>query len=390
MGPLSRSRTSRTSGIPRGGTGVIKQRSTGRTCLRVGVIGSGSFAVECHIPGLQALSQVKVTAICGRNYERTRMIADQFGIQSVYTDYRELCAQPDIEAVTIVTPNAFHAEQAVTAFQYGKHVLCEKPLARTMSEARVMLKAAVASGKVHLVNFMYRYLCGVRELRRRVLAGDIGEPYLLRVQYDGWRGLNPEWNIGWRERHDLSGGGELLDHGSHLFDIARFLFGRIEHVTGFLHRIPRKRPDVTNGLMADVETDDIAAAWFRHECGVRGQWFASRATPRSEENGWLEVTGPEGALRASLSRGTVDRLQMCRPTQTSWEPLQLPAAASDGLPHSLTGMMNSFVDACIRGHSNPEVDATFVDGVAAQQGLDAVMLANEHLAWVPLSDVSGS
>ena len=235
MGQLSRSRS---SGAPRGSTGEAKQRGTGRTCVRMGVIGSGAFAAACHIPGLQAQSQAEVTAICGRNYEHTRTVAEQFGIPSVYTDYRELCARPDIDAVTIVTPNAFHAEQAVTAFQYGKHVLCEKPLARTMTEARVMLEAAIASGKVHHVNFMYRHLSGVRELKRQVRAGDIGEPYLLRVQYDGWRGLNPDWKIGWRERQELSGGGELLDHGSHLFDIARFLFGRIEHVTGFLHRIP--------------------------------------------------------------------------------------------------------------------------------------------------------
>jgi predicted dehydrogenase len=289
-----------------------------------------------------------------------------------------------------VTPNAFHAEQAVMALQYGKHVLCEKPMARTMTEARVMLEAANASGKVHQVNFMYRHLYGVRELKRRVLAGDIGEPYLLRVQYDGWRGLNPDWKIGWRERQELSGGGELVDHGSHLFDIARFLFGRIEHVTGFLHRIHRKQPDVTNGLIADVETDDIAAAWFQHECGIRGQWFASRATPRSEENGWLEVIGPEGALRASLGRGTVDQLQISRPKQISWEPLPLPAASGEGLPHCLTASMNRFVDACIKGYSDLEVDATFIDGVAAQQSLEAVMVANDRLAWVPLSDISGS
>ena len=147
---------------------------------------------------------------------------------------------------------------------------------------------------------------------------------------------------------------------------------------------------MTNGLMTDVETDDIAAAWFRHECGIRGQWFASRATPRSEENGWLEVIGPEGALRASLGRGTVDRLQISRPKQISWQPLPLPAAAGEGLPHCLTATMSSFVDACIKGHSDPKVDATFIDGVAAQQSLEAVMVANDRLALVPLSDISAS
>jgi predicted dehydrogenase len=290
--------------------------------------------------------------------------------------------------VTIVTPNAFHAEQAMTALQYGKHVLCEKPLARTLSEAQAMLDIALESKKVHHVNFPYRHLYGVQELRRRVRGGDIGDPYLLRIQYDGWKGLNPEWRISWRECQALAGGGELYDHGSHLFDIARFLFGRIERVTGFVHRIARKQPDASTNLLTEVETDDIAAAWFRHESRIRGQWFVSRATPRTGENGWLEVSGTKGALRASLSRGAIDRLETCRPDETSWHTVPLPAAADDGHPHCLTASMSSFIDACMKGQSNSEIDATFVDGVAAQQSLDAVLRANEEFIWVHLSDVS--
>ena len=237
--------------------------------------------------------------------------------------------------------------------------------------------------------FTFRYLFGVRELKRRILAGDIGAPYLVRVQYDGWWGLSPDWKAGWREQQESAGGGVLHDYGSHLFDIARFLFGPIECVTGFLHWIPRKQPHVAYDLMIDVETDDIAGAWFRHTSGIRGQWFVSRATPHFADNGWLEVIGPEGALRASLSRGSIDCLQTSGPKQSSWESLPLPAAASDGKPHALTAMMCSFVDSCITGQSNPEVDATFIDGMAAQQGLDAVMLANDRLVWVSPSDISG-
>jgi len=381
MRPISQSRPPEATDE---NTTTPKMRRMNTTRVRVGVIGSGTFAVEGHISNLQSHSQAEVAAICGRNKDRTNAIADQFGIPAVYTDYRELCALPDIEAVTIVTPNAFHAEQAVAAFHCGKHVLCEKPLGTTLAEAQVMLDAAIASGAIHHVNFPYRRLYGVRELKRRVQAGDIGNPYLLRIQYDGWKGLNPDWSIGWRERHELAGGGELYDHGSHLFDIARFVLGRIEQVTGFMHRIPRKQPDASSGFLAEVETDDIAAAWFLHECRVRGQWFVSRATPCTEENGWLEVTGTRGALRASLSRGSVDRLQVSRPNHTSWEHLPLPAAASDGLPHALTAGMFSFVDACVKGYSNPEVDATFVDGFAAQQGLDAVVRANEQFVWIQL------
>ena len=104
---------------------------------------------------------------------------------------------------------------------------------------------------------------------------------------------------------------------------------------------------------------------------------------------WLEVIGPEGALRASLSRGSIDCLQASGPKQGSWESLPLLAAASDGKPHAVTAMTCSFVDSCIKGQSSPEVDATFIDGVAVQQGLDAVMSANDRFVWVSPSDISG-
>jgi predicted dehydrogenase len=138
-------------------------------------------------------------------------------------------------------------------------------------------------------------------------------------------------------------------------------------------------------VLTPVQTDDIAAAWFRHESGVRGQWFISRATPRYTENGHLEVIGPEGALKASLSRGKMDMLKVSRPNRPDWEELPLPEEAGDGKPHSLGIMMRSFVDACLRGKRDETVDASFVDGLAAQQGLSAVVEANKQLTWIPLN-----
>src|SRR5207237_341647 len=130
-----------------------------------------------------------------------------------------------------------------------------------------------------------------------------------------------------------------------------------------------------------------AAAWFRHESGARGQWFMSRATPPHSENGYLEVIGPEGALRTSLSRGNVERLRVSRPASPQWEDLPLPEEAGDGKPHGLGLMMRSFVDACLRGRLDGDIDASFVDGLAAQQGLAAVIQANESYTWVRLADV---
>jgi len=354
--------------------------------LRVGVIGAGGFAEVCHVPGLQSHPEAEVVALCGRREEHARAMADRLGVPDVHTDYRELCARDDLDAVTITTPNAVHAEQAECAFAHGKHVFCEKPLGMDVAEVRRMLFAGRASGKVHQVAFTFRYTYGVRELRRRVRAGDIGEPYYVRLQWDGWGGLRPDWKIGWREQQALSGGGMLFDMGSHLFDLAQFALGPFEDVTGFLHHLPRERTHALTGEPAPVETDDMAGALFRFASGARGEWFMSRITPPHADNGYLEVIGPEGALQAALSRGNTERLRVSRPGAPAWEDLPLPEGAYDGTPHALGIMMRSFVDACFRGALDGDVDASFEDGLLVQQGLGAVIRADRERVWVGVEE----
>ncbi|MGZ9159217.1 MAG: hypothetical protein ACXW36_10180, partial [Nitrospira sp.] len=118
------------------------------------------------------------------------------------------------------------------------------------------------------------------------------------------------------------------------------------------------------------------------EDGVRGQWFASRATPCSFEKAYIEVVGQDGALRASLSRGSVDTLKISRPTKQIWEEVCLPDQASDAQPHSLAIMMGSFVDACLRGRLDENVDASFYDGVAAQRAIQGVSQSSSRPDWV--------
>ncbi|MEO7819104.1 MAG: Gfo/Idh/MocA family oxidoreductase, partial [Actinomycetota bacterium] len=301
----------------------------------------------------------------------------------VHTDYLDLCARSDLDAITIVTPNSEHAEHAVAALASGKHVFCEKPMAINVTQARQMVRAAVMSGKIHQMAFTYRYLYGVQELRRRVRRGDIGVPYHLRAHFNSWEGLQPAFPIGFRGTLALAGGGVLYDMGPHLFDLARFMFGPIQTVSGFSQHIPRQR---VGGRIAtaDIETDDLATAWFTHENGVLGQWVASRVTPSYAGKAHIEVVGHEGALRASLSRGNVDVLRVSTPTRPEWQELPLPEEAQDQLPSCAGIMMRSFVDACLRGKLDGDVDASFYDGLAAQQAIAAVTEATTQLTWVRL------
>ena len=326
------------------------------------------------MPGLLAHEGAEVVAICG-NARRARTLADKFGIADALDDVEALCRRDDIDAITIASRNSNHLTQALTAFRHGKHVFCEKPLGVDTSECRAMLDAAHSSGRVHRVAFVFRYNYGVRELRRRVRDGDIGEPFYCRIQYDNWDRLKDGWQPGWR---DLAGHGLLMDMGPHLFDIARFAIGPIERAIGFTQKITR------SSEARDDTADDLFNAWTRHSGGVRGQFFVSRATPSLTRNGYLEVIGTDGALKAALSRGAYDSLEASKPSAPEWVALPLPPAASDKQPHCLALMMGSFVDACLRSAPDPEVDATFEDGLAAQQAIEATLVSESTGRWTEI------
>lgn len=336
------------------------------------------------MPGLQSHPRADVVAICGRRRERAQAIAERFNIPQVYTDYQELCANPDIDAVTVVSPNVDHAPHVRAVLAAHKHVFCEKPLAMNLLDARKMTSLAQNSGMIHQVAFTFRYLDGIRELRRRVQRGDIGSPYYLRMHWEVWDAMKKDYKIGYRDKSGLAGHGVLFDVGAHLFDLARFVLGPIQSTAGFFKKVPRQRMDPRVRKLAEVETDDMAAAWFLHENGVQGQWFASRVTPFFEHKSHIEVIGTEGALRATLGRGFYDVLQASSPRKFGWKNIPLPIQARDKSPHALGIMMRSFVDACMRGKLNPETDASFHDGLATQYALSAVLTSNTRRRWVPI------
>ena len=144
-------------------------------------------------------------------------------------------------------------------------------------------------------------------------------------------------------------------------------------------------PHNDSGELMEIETDDIVNAWIQHQNGLRGQFFISRVTPPFAELGYLEVIGSEGALKAALSRGGVDFLKASKPDSPEWINLPLPQEASDGKNHALDMMMHGFVDSCLAGEINREVDACFEDGCAAQFAMSALMKSQTSMRWENIS-----
>ena len=213
-------------------------------------------------------------------------------------------------------------------------------------------------------------------------AGDIGKPFYVRIQYDSWSGLPPGRKMEGAKTAS-TGGGLLFDLGSHLFDIVRFILGPIDSVAGFVHGL--RHPCTGEEPVSDKgpQTAEVVAAWFTQSDGVRGQWFLGGLTPPFAEYGYLEVIGFEGALKASLSRGTIDILKVSRPANPAWEELPLPAEAKAGKPHCLTNMMHSFVQACLLDSLDGDIDASFHDGLASQRCMAEVLKSAQSFGSIP-------
>ncbi|HWQ11676.1 MAG TPA: Gfo/Idh/MocA family oxidoreductase [Roseiflexaceae bacterium] len=191
--------------------------------VRFGIIGAGAIATRGHIPSLQRVPGAQVVAICDTNLERARQAAAQFNIPHVFSDFRDVVAHAEVDAVTIGVPNAFHAPAALAALEAGKHVLCEKPLATSVADGEAMVAAARRAGRILAVNMSNRPRPEFLALRAAVQEGRLGKvSYALgrMIRRSGIPGFGS-----WFTRKDLAGGGATMDIGVHMLDAVLWILG---------------------------------------------------------------------------------------------------------------------------------------------------------------------
>ena len=170
--------------------------------------------------------QPDLAVLCGRDATKAAAAAEKLGWRSVETDWRALLGRDDVQLVDVCSPGGTHAEIAVAALDAGKHVLCEKPLANTVDEARAMVAAASRAarhGVRSMVGYSYRRVPAVALARRLVEQGRIGEIRHVRAQYlQDWI-VDPEFPLVWRLQRSAAGSGALGDIGAHIVDMAQYL-----------------------------------------------------------------------------------------------------------------------------------------------------------------------
>lgn len=204
--------------------------------LKVALVGVGAAAQVNHLPALKKLPEVELVALCDRDAEKAARVAQKFGVPHAYSRFEDLLADETIDAVDITTPNYLHAPMAVAALESGKHVLCERPLARSGTEAAAMAKAARKADRMLMCALQHRFRPDAQLLRRFVEKGDLGQVFHAKA---GWLRQRTEWDSDeWRALKRESGGGVVLDLGFHMLDLSLWVLGdpQVESVTASVHR----------------------------------------------------------------------------------------------------------------------------------------------------------
>jgi len=288
-----------------------------RPSLGIGVVGY-AFMGAAHAHAWRTAPHMfdlpltpAMVALCGRDAAAVRAAADRQGWASAETDWRKLIARPDIQLVDICTPGDLHAEIAIAALDAGKHVLCEKPLANTPTEAEAMTAAAeraATRGVRSMVGFNYRRVPALALARSLVADGRLGEIRHVRATYlQDWL-TDSSFPLTWRLQRARAGSGALGDLGAHIIDLAQYLTGEpITAVSGSLTTFVGQRP--VPGSAADqpetgtVTVDDAAVFSARLGAGVTlGSFEVSRFAAGRKNALRIELNGSLGSVAFDLER----------------------------------------------------------------------------------------
>ncbi|HAN47200.1 MAG TPA: oxidoreductase [Cyanobacteria bacterium UBA8156] len=355
--------------------------------MRVGILGTG-FGRAVHLPALQSLPGVAVTALWGRDRDRTQAIAQEAGIPHAFwgEDWAELYSAVDIVAVT--TPPFLHFPQAQGALTAGKPVLLEKPITLNTQQARQLQELAIAQRCPVAVNFEFRLVPAWRSFAELLTSGMLGQLRYVTVDWlvQGRADRQRPWN--WYAQRDL-GGGVLGAVGSHAFDYLHWLVGPATAVLGDLSTVIPHRPD-GSGQLQPVDSDDVANVWLKGPGDLTTSLRLSAATWRGRGH-WLTVYGENGTLMVGSPnlndyvRGFT--VQQARPgEELRMVPVpsayDLPDGFADGRIAPVRILWQRFLAAIAAGA--PMVPG-LREGLYSQHLMDAVHLSHHQRTWVDVT-----
>jgi predicted dehydrogenase len=366
----------------------------------------GGFIGPVHAEALRRIG-VPVVGLLGSTPGRARPLAARLGIPRVYGDLAELLADPEVDAVHVASPNAFHFEQARDVLSSGRHVVCEKPLAARSSETaalRSLAESRPAQGSAVHYNIRFYPLC--HEMRERVARGDIGEILSVNGSYtQDWLLLPTDYN--WRVEPD--GGTNLravADIGTHWMDLAQFVTGRaIVSVLADLatFRPVRQRPagpsetfsrESGAGIPVTILTEDYAAILLRLDGGARGAFQVSQMVAGRKNRLAIEVAGSEGSLcwvsetpevLTIGRRGRPNEVLLRDPSLLSPAAARIsahPGGHAEGFPDTFQQLALAFYGWIAGGGAAPPPFPTFADGDREVRLCEAIARSAAEERWI--------
>jgi predicted dehydrogenase len=274
--------------------------------IRLGFIGAGNISKFHMAAAAKLTDRVALQAVCDVNERTAKEKAEKYGILSVYTDYKDLLASAEIDAVIITLPNFLHAKVSREALEAGKHVLCEKPMVTNAADAHAIIRARNKSGKQFMVGMNNRFRKAVQWIHRYVQSGRLGEVYYAKTGWIRRRGI-PVWGS-WFFDKNLSGGGPLIDLGVHVLDLTLWMLGypRPVSVAGKTYAKfgPRHKgawPGKSFAPHAAYTVEDFATAFIQLENEATIVLEASWASHIEQEKVYVELLGSEGGISWHLN-----------------------------------------------------------------------------------------
>ena len=364
--------------------------------LKVGVLGY-RFMGEAHANAMARLPmffpdapEIERHVLVGRDEAALADAADRLGFETTATDWEAVV--DDVDVFYNLGPNHVHAEPSIGALEASTPVLSEKPLSNDLESAERMAEAAADAGVPTATAFNYRFVPALRYAKNLVDDGEIGDVRHFRGTYlQDWL-VDPEEPWSWRNSAEMAGSGALGDLGAHTIDLARFLVGDVERVSGHLRTFVDERPVEDSAEPREVTVDDAYSAQAELEGGVMATFEASRVADGHKNDHTIEVHGSEGSLKFSLER--LNELELLREGNRGYETILVtdeddpyvehwwPPGHVLGWEHTFVHENYEFLSTVDSGASGDDYRPNFADGLAVQQVLTAIQESDERGEWV--------
>jgi predicted dehydrogenase len=375
--------------------------------LKIGMIGGGQIA-KAHVLAYHSLGLLHqitsvrpvLSSVAEANETLAISAAERLGFESWTEDWKIVTRSDKIDLVDIITPTYMHAEQAIDAAEHGKHILCEKPLATTASDAKRMHEAAKKAGVANMVGFNYRKVPAVTFAKKLAQTGSLGKLFQFRASFQEDWAANADMILTWRYAKKTAGGGALADLGSHVVDLARFLVGDIKSVCGIQNTFIKERKVSQNSVeRKPVDVDDSTIALVRFQgTDALGRIETCWSAPGRKVFLEFELNGSEGSAYFNLERPNElqiysssdpkDKLGMrtvlIGPNQPYGEAMVFPAAGCGmGYEDSVSNEIAELVESIENGKMN--AGPSFYDGWKASEILQAIQESSSKEAWVDVN-----